>query len=39
MESFYTAAKLSEKKSWEDYFELSHIEAEIEPDRKALQKL
>ncbi|GEM_PF-7092424 len=39
MESFYAAAKLSEKESWKDYFELLHIEAGIEPVRKALQKL
>ena len=27
MENFYIERKLSEKESWEDYFELSHIEA------------
>ncbi len=38
MENFYIERKLSEKESWEDYFELSHIEAEIESVKKALQK-
>ncbi len=38
MENFYIEQKLSEKESWEDYFELSHIEAEVESVKKALQK-
>ncbi len=38
MENFYIERKLSEKESWEDYFELSHIEAEVESVKKALQK-
>ncbi len=39
MERFYTEEKLSERESWEDYFELTHIESEIESVKKALQKL
>jgi len=39
MESFYAQQKLSEKDSWEDFFELSHIEAEIAAVKKALQKI
>lgn len=38
MENFYTEQKLSEKESWEDYFELSHNDAEIGSVKKALQK-
>jgi len=38
MENFYTEQKLSEKESWEDYFELSHNEAEIGSVKKAFQK-
>jgi hypothetical protein len=36
METFYAAQKLSEKESWEDFFELSHIEAEIVPHKRDL---
>lgn len=38
MENFYIEQKLSEKESLEDYFELSHIDAEIGSVKKALQK-
>lgn len=38
MENFYTEEKLSEKESWEDYFELTHNDAEIGSVKKALQK-
>ena len=38
MENFYIEQKLSEKESWEDYFELSHNDAEIGSVKKALQK-
>ena len=38
MENFYTEQKLSEKESWEDYFELSHNDVEIGSVKKALQK-
>jgi len=39
MEKFYAEEKLSERESWEDYFELQHIEAEIESVKKALHKI
>ncbi len=39
MDKFYTEGKLHEKESWEDYFELTHIEAELSSIQKALQKL
>lgn len=38
MGNFYIEQKLSEKESWEDYFELSHNDAEIGSVKKALQK-
>lgn len=38
IENFYIEQKLSEKESWEDYFELSHNDAEIGSVKKALQK-
>ena len=38
MENFYTEQKLPEKESWEDYFELSHNDAEIGSVKKAFQK-
>ncbi len=39
MDKFYMEGKLHEKESWEDYFELSHVEAELESVKKALQRL
>ena len=35
MEEMYKEKKLSERESWEDYFELDHIEAEIEEIKQA----
>lgn len=39
MERFYREKKLSEKDSWEDFFELDHIEAEAEEINEALRML
>lgn len=39
MEQLYEERKLSEKDSWEDFFELDHLEAEREAVRKALEAL
>lgn len=39
IEKFYAEEKLSERESWEDYFELQHIESEIESVKKALHKI
>ena len=39
MDKFYAEGKLHEKETWEDYFELSHVEAELNSIQKALQKL
>jgi hypothetical protein len=39
MEELYKKKKLSEKDSWEDFFELDNIEAEIEQVKKLLTEL
>lgn len=39
MERFYREKRLSEKDSWEDFFELDHIEAETEEINEALRIL
>ena len=39
MEELYKKKKLSERESWEDFFELDHIEAEIEKIESTLAVL
>ncbi len=39
MEQLYKERKLSEKDSWEDFFELDYLEAEREAVKKALEAL